>query len=99
MSPIELLIAFFITANPACYAHKAEAQRIGRQEYQVLNWSCNEHSWQAWQRKCPDGNYYSHVFYLQETRTQQSIYLDRFGGVVVAVVAQLEDMWIPACGA
>ncbi len=98
MTPIELLITFFITTNPACYAHPATATRIGRQEYQVLNWSCNEHSWQGWQRRCPEG-YYGPVFYLLETRTQQAIYLDRFGGVQVAIGAQLEDMWIPACGA
>lgn len=99
MSPIELLITFFIATNPACYAHPATTTRIGRQEYQILHWSCHEHSWDAWQRKCPDGDYYGRIFYLQETRSQQAIYLDRFGSVQVAIGAQLEDMWVPACGA
>lgn len=98
MTPIELLIAMFITANPVCYAHQATYTQLGRIEYRQLNWSCNEQDWQAWARKCPDGDYFGHIFYVQEKRTQQAIYMDRFGGVLISVGAQLEDMWVPGCG-
>lgn len=97
MNPIEILITFFLLKDPACYAWPAEAARLGQQEYQILSWSCNEHSWKAWQQKCPQG-YYGRLFYLQEQKTQLAIYLNRFGEVQIGYGAQLEDMYVPLCG-
>ena len=97
MTPIEMLLTYFILSNPACYAHPARITSLGRQDYQVLSWSCLDHDWQAWQRSC-EGKFWSHTFYLQETRSQIAIFLDRFGAVRVETGAQLEEMFVPSCG-
>lgn len=94
------MIALFLNQAGGCDAQPATVQRIGNQDFQVLQWVCGAQSWKAYQRHCQSGSgeWWGRPFFLEETNGHTALYLNRFAELQVGRGAQMFDAYLPGCG-
>lgn len=98
MTATELIIALFLSMS--CTMSAVDETVISKETYQVTTYRCVTHTFKVWQRFCNEGRgYYSRPFYITETHTGESFYLSRFGEIMAGVRVELDEVYVPACGA
>lgn len=98
MTATELVIALFLSAS--CSMADITETKLGRDLYQITTYHCLTHEFKVWQRFCREGRgFYSRPFLIQEARTGESFYLNRFGEVMAGRYVEVGEVYMPACGA
>ena len=98
MTATELIIALFLSMS--CTMTDIQQQDLSKQTYQVTTYRCVTHTFKVWQRFCNEGQgYYSRPFLIEETHTGEGFYLNQFGEIMAGQRVEMNQLYVPACGA
>ena len=103
MNGIEFL-AFLVNALVACSAVPVTEQRLGGDTYQIQAWSCQTTQGpvqvRAWRRPCQGEReqYWGRMVFIEFQEWHTSLYLNRFGEIMVGAGAEVGEAYLPSCG-
>ena len=97
MTATELIVALFLSMS--CTMGAIDQTILSHETYQVTTYRCVSHTFKVWQRFCNEGRgYYSRPFLIEETKTGQGFYLNRFGEIMAGQRVDMNQLYIPSCG-
>lgn len=103
MDAIALVMALFLTASEPCTELPARETVVGGETYRIQALRCGEATVKVWSYQCqarPGSTpYWSRPFLLEEERTGEGLYLNRFAELQAGWHVALDDVYRPACGA
>ena len=100
MTPIELLLTWFISFNAACLPAQYDITKLSGDTFKVVDWSCKAPvHLRVWYRWCVDGQgFWSRPFLMENTDTNEGFYMNKFGEIMWGYNPSLSDVYIPKCG-
>lgn len=99
MDALEIIMALMLTLSEHCTLLPDQQTRLGGENYRIEIYRCGETTIRRWSRHCAAGNYWSRPFLLENARTGEGVYLNRFGALEAGWHVSLDDVYVPACGA
>ena len=97
-------VAFVLNAIVACSALPVTEQVLSGNVYQIQSWVCQAGQGpiqvRAWRRPChgPQERYWGRMVFLEFPEWHTSLYLNRFGEVMVGAGAEVGEAYLPSCG-
>ena len=99
MDAIQIMMALMLTLSEPCFALPDEQTTLSGTTYRIERYHCGDALVKVWSRYCPDGHgHWSRPFLMEDERTGNGVYLDRFAGLNAGWHVLINDVYIPRCG-
>jgi len=101
MDALTLLMSLMLTLSEPCIALPDTVTQLGSETYRVERYRCGETSLVLWTRRCNEASpveYWTRPFLMENERTGEGIYLNRFAELQAGWHVKLDEIYQPACG-
>jgi hypothetical protein len=102
MDAITIMLALVLQVNEPCTEMPPRVTDVGGETYRIQPLRCGDTTIRVWSYRChvamSGETYWSRPFLMEDDRTGEGIYLNRFAELQAGWHVGLNELYRPACG-